>query len=293
MIRLSATVMSVALFAAGGIAWHFTAPKLLEDRAAIPPLNPFGIKRSPYGEVFAMAMQTPIDETFQTVWNGGGHAHDDGVECEICIRRKNFLRQIGNSGNFEVGNLVRVLGEAHATRTNPKPPTPAHSWYLRRKVQDKLRFAYDLDPSHYANYTSLHFFLTEPQLGTRPQLNPSAARLAEDTIRYCLSREDDPRPALTAAAAALHVLELMFNDQRNPSPKFTITQMRGQLALLDHCIARYHRKAREWEQAGIWNNISPQRILECQERIRFITKLRDSAATTIARFENSISSIAS
>jgi hypothetical protein len=177
------------------------------------------------------------------------------------------------------------MENAAKTRTNPKAATEAHKMYLRRQVEDKLRFAYNLDPSHYANYNSLHFFLTEPQLGTRPELTPSAARLAEETIHYCLKRQDDPRPALTAAAAASNVLELMFNDQHNAEPRFNTTQMRQYLDVLDYCIQRYVAKAKEWDENKQWELLSPQRVAECDDRLTFILKFREAAVGAIERFE--------
>lgn len=158
--------------------------------------------------------------------------------------------------------------------------------YLRRQAEDKLRFAYQLDPSHYANYNALHFFLTEPSVGTRPELTPSAAKLAEETIQYCLKQDNDPRPALTAASACTNILHLMFSDQREAHPKYNTAQMRQCLSLLDHCIARYQMIARQWDESKGWERLSTQRITECSDRISFISKIRDAAEKTILRFES-------
>src|SRR5690606_3062135 len=70
------------------------------------------------------------------------------------------------------------LDQAASERTNPRPRTPAHTFYLRRQAEDKLRIAYELDPSNYANYNSYHLFLTEPQVGTRPTANADVLALA-------------------------------------------------------------------------------------------------------------------
>jgi hypothetical protein len=187
--------------------------------------------------------------------------------------------------NARFVTLLTSLDNASTARTNPKAPSGALRFYLRRQAEDKLRFAYELDPSSYANYNALHFFLTEPAVGTRPELTPTAAKLAEDTIQYCLKQSDDPRPSLTAAAAATNIMHLMFSDQRNPSPKFSVAQMRQCLELVDRCLARYVSIAQDWDQANNWERLSPQRITECEERFRFITKIRDAAETTILRLE--------
>lgn len=278
MKTASPTVISLALLAAGCVSWALTAPALLADKDSIPPLNPMGVDGSPYGEVFAMAMQTPIDETFHAVWVTGAHDHSGGA-CEACAKTPH------SSGGINLGNLLEKISTAHDLRTNPKPPSEKHRLYLRGQVENKLRFANRLDPAHYANYTSLHFFLTEPELGTHPVLTDAALQLADDTIRYCMAKANDPRPALTAGAAASNVLELMFNNYRSDSPRFTLAQMRHYLATLDQTILRHEEIARQWDAQDAWKNLSTQRIGECNERIRFIRKFRDTAVETIRRFE--------
>jgi hypothetical protein len=281
MSRITSIASSTSLIGLGALAWAFAGRPLVNNTDLNAPLNPLGINGSPYGEVFAMAMQGPIDTHFHGAWGGDrAHKHADGEECEVC----NPAKAVENGGN-RFQNLLASLEKAVTTRTNPKPATEAHKLYLRRQVEDKLRFAYNLDPSHYANYNSLHFFLTEPQLGTRPELTPSAAKLAEDTIHYCLKQENDPRPALTAAAATSNILELMFNDQQNTRPRFATAQMRQYLNLLDHCINRYVTIAGNWDKSKQWDLLSPQRIAECDDRFQFILKFREAAEGATARFE--------
>jgi len=288
MSRTLTNAISAGLIGAGAFAWAFAGRPLVANPDLETPLNPLGINGSPYGEVFAMAMQGPIDTYFHGAMSGGGtHQHKDGGDCDSCKKAESEQKAAGSDLSWETRfqNLLTSLDKVSEVRTNPKSASEAHRRYLRRQVEDKLRFAYQLDPSHYANYNSLHFFLTEPELGTRPELSPSAAKLAEDTIQYCLKQENDPRPALTAAAATSNILELMFNDQQNPAPKFNTTQMRQYLNLLDHCIGRYVAIAKEWDRTKNWELLSPQRITECDDRFNFICKFRDSAEGTILRLE--------
>lgn len=281
MSRTASIALSTGLIGSGVLAWTFASRPLVGNPDLNAPLNPMGINGSPYGEVFAMAMQGPIDIHFHGVLGGSAvHHHAPDAACDACRPAKGEP-----SGDGRFAHLLTSLEKALETRTNPKSATEAHKRFLRRKVEDKLRFAYQLDPAHYANYNSLHFFLTEPQLGTRPELTPSAAKLAEDTIQYCLKKNDDPRPALTAAAAASNILELMFNDQQNSAPRFTTAQMRQYLDLLDYCTQRYIAIAKQWDATNHWDLLSPQRIAECDERLNFILKFREAAIGAIARFE--------
>lgn len=290
MSRIPSTATTTALLGAGALAWAFAGRPLLENQDLLSPPNPLGIKRSPYGEVFAMAMQGPIDQEFHAgmFGNAATHQHADGSTCQECGPAANPASRESSLRHRWVG-MLDTLARASEERTNPKPASDALKKYLRRQAEDKLRFAYQLDPAHYANYNSLHFFITEPAVGTRPELTPSAAKLAQDTIDYCLKQEGDPRPALTAASAASNVLDLMFSDRKNPSPRYTTAQMRQCLDLLDHCIARYEQISLQWNESKNWEMLSPMRIAECQERYEFITKIREAAAKTIAKLENETS----
>lgn len=309
MSILSSNVISLSLVGSGVLAWAMAASPLSQEPDLRIPSNPLGVKRSPYGEVFAMAMQGPID----LYWHDGADCdedhdhseHDHGAEahahaahdsntcaaaatgtCPTCeANKQEELKKLAAAPPKNLmERFARYLDELHdvaSTRTNPKPLGPAHRLAIRREMEDKLRFAYELDPSHYGNYNTYQFFLTEPSVGTRPELTPGAVKLAEATIEYCLSRDDDPRPSLTAASAAENELLLMF-----ASPgRFTTAQMRSVLAVVDYSLARHHEISRRWEESGDWDNVSPMRQTEAAERLKFVTKLREATETTIVRLE--------
>ena len=278
------SIISAVLIGAGAVAMALAARPLADHEALDFPTNPLGIHRSPYGEVLAMAMQEPID----TYWHQG----------QLAQAAPRIAGQQGQQGqqthppttNLPWNQRLRVflesLDQASTARTNAVPSSSAHDRFIRRQVEDQLRFAYRLDPSHYGNYNSYHFFLTEPGIGTRRILTPAAARLAQETIEYCLAEAHDPRPALTAAAAATNVLHLMFADRRtSDTPAFTADQMRETLGLLDHCIARHSAIHTQWTEAGHDALLSPMRMLEMEERFAFVQRIRDAAEPAVARFE--------
>jgi hypothetical protein len=301
MSRIPSIAISAGLIGSGVFAWTIATRPLVGNSDLAAPLNPLGINGSPYGEVFAMAMQSPIENYFHAGMGEESHNHAPGETCNdpsahehehdsSCKHEHEADKMSVTDGkspslNIRFGNLISALDEVRVVRTNPKVASEALKRHLRREAENKLRFAYQLDPSHYSNYNSLHFFLTEPQIGTRPELTPSAAKLAEDTITYCLKQDQDPRPALTAAAAATNILELMFNDRHNPTPKYSTAQMRQCLSLLDHCMFRYQTIARQWDESKQWELLSPMRITECDERFHFISKIREAAEKTIIRIE--------
>ena len=282
MSRIPNYAISACLIGTGVFAWAFAGRGLIANTELSVPLNPFGINGSPYGEVFAMAMQGPIDTNFNVAMGNPPTNSPDVPEKKLAE-----AAPVKPPATFEarLENLLVSLDKAAGIRTNPKAASEGLRFYLRRQVEDKLRFAHQLDPAHYANFASLYFFLTQPSLGTRKELTPSATKLADETIRYCLKQQHDPRPALTAAAAVTNTLELMFTEFRTGSTKFTLAQMHQQLGLLDLCIARYDSLSQQWDLTKNWDLLSPMRYAECEERISFIRKIREAAVKTIARLE--------
>ncbi len=293
--------ITYGLIGSGLLVWTITAGHIVKNPDLDVPLNPLGIKRSPYGEVFAMAMQGPIDNYFI---NGMGMVNQQRASNEPFPQNEKKHESDGNwdhdrdnaattdakktlSPNSRLLNLITSLNEASELRTNPRPASDALKRHMRHEAEIKLRFAYELDPSHYGNYNSLHFFLSEPQVGTRPQLDAATAKLAQETINYCLKQENDPRPALTAAAACTNMLHLMFTEHNyKKSSDFTVVHMRQALNLLDDCLNRYNTIAKQWDESKNWELLSPMRVAECEERYRFISKIRDAAAKTVVRIES-------
>jgi hypothetical protein len=288
MPLLTPHTQTAILFGCGAMMLSFSAHHMARNPELNTPLNPLGINRSPYGEVIAMAAQGPIDTYFH---NGSGHdhAHNHDHSAEHGFEHEHKTAQASKKGSAALPDKLRGfidrLAAASSARNNPRPVTSAHQFYMRRKTEDKLRFAYNLDPAHYGNYNSYHLFLTESQFGTRRQLTPTAIKLAKETIDYCLAQKDDPRPALTAAAAASNILELMINNVRGTTPHFSTDHLKEALAVLDHCLARHHELSAQWLATGNWSRLSTFRIKETQERLHFITKVRDAEEKAIHLLE--------
>ncbi len=291
-MNLISNIISTVLIGTGVAGFAVSSKPLLENKDVDVPLNVLGINRSPYGEIFAMAMQGPIDTYWHAVETSGQTAadHDHSDPDHTHDHADPAPPQAGSEATG-LSDRLRVfidgMGAGLEERTNPRAATDAHKFFIRRGIEDKLRFAYNLDPSHYANYNAYHFFLTEPLLGTRPELTPHAAKLAHETISYCLSQRSDPRQALTAAAAAGNVVELMLNDRHinKDAPRFTVGQMSEVLKVMDQSISLFSHLANEWEATGTWENLSPLRLAEVNERFKFVMKIRDSHEQSIRRLK--------
>jgi hypothetical protein len=276
---LSSTAVSLALIGAGAATLMVVSRPLSQDETLHLPSNPMGLKGSPYGSVLAMAMQGSVD----TYWHAteGGHPADCDDPAHQHSGNKDATVSASLSLNKRFSKFLDEIGHAAESRTNPKAASPAQKFAVRRAIENKLRFAYELDPSHYGNYVLYHFFLTEPEVGTRRVLTPAAIKLAEETIEYCLKQQDDPRPSLTAAAAAEHELELMFHTP----DKYPVAEMRRLLTVIEHSMAMHHRIADEWKKSGAWEKLSVNRRDEIAARVYLITKLQEGYETTVGRLE--------
>ena len=273
--------INISLAVSGVALWSYGANRLASGGDFDFRPNPLGLKMSPYGQVIALAVQGGIDSD----WHGteartGDHAcsacgHDHGTGAGACAGDK-------DTETADLSFIARI-DEAVSERTNPRPATKGHKFYLRRQVEDRLRFAYELDPSNYANYNSYHLFLTEPSVGTRRVLTGRVMSLAEITINYSMREASDPRPALTAASAAGNILELMFLHQEN----YKVESMQEQLQILDYSLARHRDLTTRWIESGDFQRLSPARQSEMLERFAFVTKVRDAADATIRRLSTS------
>jgi len=286
-------ITTSALALAGIGLWSLSSSELRQDQRFDYQPNPLGLKMSPYGQVLAMAIQAPIDQD----WHGGlevhehgdhdhDHAHDHGHAHGHTHHHEHDHDSAQAEPPFPAASgLLARLDSAVSQRTNPNAPTRAHRLYIRREIERKLRFAYQLDPSHYANYNAYHLFLVYHELGTSgrsyEQSRPAAFELADRTIRYCLRESLDPRPALTGAAAADNVLQMMLSAPE----RYSTREMRERLALLDHCLTRHFELFEDYAARGLLAKLSEQRRQEIADRSHFALKMRATAEETILRLE--------
>ncbi|WP_367874813.1 hypothetical protein [Luteolibacter sp. Populi] len=279
--------MIPSVLAVTGVAlWSYGAGKLSAGGDFDFHPNPLGLKQSPYGQVIAMAVQGGIDSD----WHGVESAGKDNI-CRSC-GHNHGEEQDGGCTPAQISDPDSLIGRLEAAvteRTNSRPPTAGHKFYLRRQVEDRLRMAYDLDPSNYANYNAYQLFLTEPAVGTRPVLTDKVIQLARMTVDYCLKEDSDPRPALTAASATANTLQLMFQHQEN----FTLDQMRQQMEMLDYTLSKHRVLTARWQESGDMGRISEARRLEMEDRLSFTTKVQEAAAKTIERLAGTSSHISS
>lgn len=292
----SSHLATVALLGAGAALWAYGAQRLSPGDGLRFKPNPLGLKMSAYGQVIGMAMQGPID----LFWHQGeSHDHEHGHDHEHASADAACAECAGHHGEHAAGcphaaelaaaapaslrerfkHHLQALGTGVSRRTNPHAASAAHRFYLRRQVENRLRLAYEFDPSNYGTYNSYHLFLTESSLSTRSHAERQVLQLARLTIDYCLRENHDPRPALTAAAAAHDALTALIGS---PSQRPRADYDRA-LATLDTSLARHLRLLRERRDDGSLELISTTRRAELAERFRMLVKLRDADEAAVRR----------
>lgn len=273
----------------GGMAKKFNA----ENELSYEP-NIACVKGSPYGKVLALAVQGPIDfywhsgqthadaETFNeekaecadgfTEHDHGHHthtehgencgcgAHDEPQTVIVKTESKPFQQRAKDQ-------IKKMAASAHR-KTDGAPLSQAHQDYLQGVTEDKLRLAYELDPSNYTNYGNYHLFIATTTFGKDEADDDRAVDIARKTIAFCKNDSVDPTSWLTAASAAYNVIYHIGRYHQ----KFTIPEAKLSLEEFDFCIMNFERLSQEAVAEG--RVLSEARLKEMQSRLKYLAKLR-------------------
>ena len=154
-------------------------------------LNPASMKGSPYGKILALAIQGPIDlywhfgETHESAEilnaehehpDGTSHAHGDDLDhgydhdpssaggSAVLASDENIDSGGGQRGGKtfteQVKDEFKLMGATAKRKTDGTPLSSGHKKYIQSVIEDKVRLAYELDPTNYTNYGNLHLFLS-------------------------------------------------------------------------------------------------------------------------------------
>jgi len=295
------TLLGVALWC--GFATHFDA----EEKLNFEP-NPGCVKGSPYGKVLALAMQGPIDfywhqgqtHEHMITLNGQGkhaedctdcdhhdhsvqskpseHVHGDDCGCPAHDTKPVVVERDEKRPLRTLAKLkIEKMGASAHRKTNGEPLSPAHQKHLQSVIEDKLRLAYDLDPSNYTNYGNLHLFFATTTFGKGEADDEKAIDLAKQTLEFCKRDKVDPSSWLTAASAAYNIV---FHIGRYHE-RFTVAEAKASLAEFDHCMTNFNDLlAASVEQGHI---ASEERLHELTTRAKYLTKLRTAQGVYMKR----------
>ncbi len=279
----------------GGMAQKFNA----EDQLSYEP-NVACVKGSPYGKVLALAMQGSVD----FYWHKGkthedeailaDHQHDEscadgcddhGVQehaegCGCGAHEDETADQVvmeTDPFRIRAKQRIKEMAASAHRKTDGKPLSEAHEKYLQGVTEDKLRLAYELDPSNYTNYGNYHLFLSSTTFGKEDANDSSAVALAKRTLEFCKSDKKDPASWVTAASAAYNFIYHIGRYYE----QFTIPEAKASLAEFDGCMNKYRELRSEALEAG--RIMSEARINEMDERVRYLNKLRKAQGVYMKR----------
>jgi hypothetical protein len=272
----AALLMGFALWI--GMAWKFKS----EDKLSYEP-NVACIKGSPYGKIFALAIQGPID----LYWHEGethkqhaiNHDHHDGCS-EGCQGHHHGVdvHTIQESEPLQsLKDNLKRLEAAASQRNNSKPLAPIHKQHLQDVIEGKLHLAYKLDPANYANYGNYHLYLSTSNLGREEANDAAALALAEQTLIACKKDGVDPASWVTAASAAYNVADYIAQNHRDHSAE----EAKDSLAEFDHCVEQYELLLMQALDEG--HAIPAARVEEMNTRVRQLMKLRQALGVHMKR----------
>ncbi len=269
----------------GGVLWGGIGNVLnREGRFSFNP-NIASLKGSPYGKVLALAMQGPIGlyfhkgeshETLEAL--GKPHVHEDGHVCFENHEEHQHAEKHESEKHVESEEPLHIRAkeqikkmQAYAHRkTDGEALTPAHEHYLQSEIEDKLKLAYEMDPSNYTNYGNYHLFLVTSNYGKSDYDDDAGLALAKKTLEYCKSDKVDPQSWVTALSAAYNVSFYIGRYHE----KFTFKQAEDSLREFDQCKQIYDELLEASQRNGL--HIPKARFLEMKERVRYVVKLREA-----------------
>ena len=204
---------------------------------------------------------------FETVDSEGGESPKQN---RVVVEVKEPLRVRAKE------KLRKMAATAHR-RTDNKPLSRAHVQYIQDVTEDKLKLAYELDPSNYANYGNYHLFIATTSFGREAYNDAAAVKLARKTLNYCKQDNIDPASWVTAASAAYNIIYHIGRYHEH----FSVAEAKASLAEFDYCIRRYN------QLLGV--AVKEERILseirynEMSDRVRYLSMLRQAQGEYMKR----------
>lgn len=277
-------------------------------------VNPACVKGSPYGKVLALAMQGPIDlywhngETHESAEildkehqhaDGTVHSHTDHNEevddhadhGDVIFEASAENKQETLAENKQealpkavekkavtkvLKGEIKLMGATAKRKTDGSPLSRAHGQHLQSVIEDKLRLAYELDPTNYTNYGNLHLFFSV-NLGKTAYDDSKAQKLAIETLEICKKEEVDPAPWLTATSAAYNIV---FHIGRYHN-EYTEKDAKASLDEFDKCAAVFEEMLNDAVING--RVVSKERLEEFQKRVKYLRKLRHAQGVYMKR----------
>lgn len=280
-------IAAAVLMCCGVGLWGGLTPLLRSDGALSYEPNIACLKGSPYGKVLALAMQGPIgiyfhagdthrvaehlgnDEEAPPAASARAAEHAEGCGCGAHGHEPEVAAPVVQApSHIRAKKKIQRMSAYAQRKTDGSPISPVHQRYLQGVTEDKLKLAYELDPSNYTNYGNYHLFLSLNDFGRSDADEDAALALARKTLAFCQKEEVDAATWLTAASAAYNVITHIGRHHQ----QYSVAEAKQSLASFDFCLKRYEDLLHSSQQMGYAR--PPVRLAEMNERARFLRKLR-------------------
>ena len=135
---------------------------------------------------------------------------------------------------------------------SPYGLTDRHRKHIRENIEQKVEFAYSLDPENYVNYNTLHLFY-ETTLGNDLKSADQLINLAKKTRASIREFTVDPEPWITAASTQHNICDVLVNHLGLEGHE---QQFVDHLNDMRQCLIRFDLLRQEKIRNGSWENIS-------------------------------------
>ncbi len=211
-----------------------------------------------------------------------GHDHAEDTKGDAKTKKLNvpeLLPIIGKDVRVDAMARLKNAYKIRDFRTNPVPLSAAHDFYLRREFEDKLQYAYELDPANYTNFSSYNMIVKEFQQSTRVKDFTYSFKLSKQTIDYCKTKPDDIFAQLTGAAAAHDAMSIFFFTKefnRKEEAAYFVGEM-------EKFMQRFQVVKQEMIDNGRWQKIHPTLKDNIEEAVKLNNKLLEVNKITLER----------
>lgn len=284
---------ALVAFCVGSAMWYFAGAKLADSKNTPLEFRPniLAIKGSPLGKTFALAVQGDIDFAWHEGMTNPFEEHDhsncdhgngvcshdhkpakDHSSCDHghghCNHDHVPSAESPTSDSWLRDRVDQMTASVYASNS-PYELTDRHRKHIRENVEQKIAFAYSLDPENYLNYNSLHLFY-ETTLGNDVKSADQLIELAKQTRAAIREFTIDPEPWVTAASTQSNICGVIVNQLGLEGRE---QQFVDHLNDMRHCLIRFDRLRQEKIRNGSWQNIAAPRRDQMLQR--FLSTVRE------------------
>lgn len=246
-----------SLFLVGVTVAAISQAKVASQGALSYEPNPAALQRSPYGRTIGMALQGPVNR----FWDRGIGGVEESFELEEV-----------SSPHQKLFNHIAKMQQGKAETQGLFSRSKKYQKHAMGKVEEKLSLAWRFDPRNFGNYAIYQTFLWEDFSGEAYTAEMTARELSMKTLALSLQDERSPTSLLTAAQASYDIVfDARLDKKMSPEQRAQYIAEYGES--LQNVIRRYELLVAEMKADGSWQEFSPVKIEEFEQRKIYLDHL--------------------